>query len=810
MQVFKQSLVINHFPKIFPLSLASTILMTWATHVQAQTIDYIDINSQDTTTTDAQGKDSIATGQGAKTSKEAEKSIAIGAGATVETNQWYATNATSRKLKQEYSSIGAIAIGSSAKSVSEGSISLGQNAKALQQKSIAIGINSNSSGWSTIAIGDGAAVISDFDMSPEGAAAGKNEEANKSKGAIAIGQNAKAQYATAISMGQNAKAEGQATVAIGRKANALVALSTAVGADSLAEQAGASAFGALAKAKGYGSTAIGDNATVTNEATYGTALGMSSRVTQTSGIALGILSEATGRDAIATGFTSLASGYKSIATGSGTVASGNMAIAIGSVTTQTTGWNENSRGVFTESTHEVENASGDYSIMLGVDGIAAGEKSIVLGYKNNVKGTNSSAVGSLNTVIAENANVVGSNITADVDNSIYLGTNSRATAGTKALTSNGLAGQTTTAGLGTVSNTTLTFSNGSTATFGNFAGASAVGVVTVGASGAERRIQNVAAGEISANSTDAINGSQLYAITYSLTEQIKNLSGSIDIKPGKNIEVTKQETNNGSGNGDTTKKTEYTISTADNVEFNKVKVGDITIDSSSKKITGLNEGEISENSKEAINGSQLYEVKQTVSKGLNFGADQGSVVNRQLGDTMTITGDSNITTKTTPKGVQVTLNKDINLDSVTTGNTKMNNNGITIRGGANGTVSLTQNGLDNGGNRITNVAAGVNPTDAVNVSQLGNVENRLNDRINRVDNKLRAGIAGAAALGMLAQPTMPGKSMVAVSGTNYRGESAMALGVSRVSDNSKWVLKLGASANTRSDYLVGASAGYQW
>lgn len=118
--------------------------------------------------------------------------------------------------------------------------------------------------------------------------------------------------------------------------------------------------------------------------------------------------------------------------------------------------------------------------------------------------------------------------------------------------------------------------------------------------------------------------------------------------------------------------------------------------------------------------------------------------------------------------------------------------------------------MDNGGNRITNVAAGINPTDAVNVGQLNEVENRLTGRINSIDKKLRAGIAGTMAAVALPQSHRAGTGMIAVSGGTYGGESAIAIGASRISDNGKMAVKLIGSSNTRGDLSGGIGIGYEW
>ncbi|MFZ7277575.1 YadA-like family protein [Avibacterium endocarditidis] len=359
-------------------------------------------------------------------------------------------------------------------------------------------------------------------------------------------------------------------------------------------------------------------------------------------------------------------------------------------------------------------------------------------------------------------------------------------------------------------------------TISNSNGDSPVKLSKDGLDNGGNKITNVADGNISPNSKDAVNGSQLYTV------QQAAKAAKTEVKAGENITVTPEV-----GSND---QTIYTVSTAKDVKFDSAKIGNNVsinndgINAGNTKVTGVKAGDVNADSTDAVNGSQLHETNQNVAKnaanianntaainkGLNFTADDSKTLNRQLGDTVAVNGDENITTSVTSSGVKVALNKNLKVDSVATGNTVVNNDGVTI-GTGDKAVSLTQNGLNNGGNRITNVAPGKDPTDAVNVAQLSNVANHLDNKVNKVagdmkrmDKKLRAGIAGAAALGMLAQPTRPGKSMVSVGGTTYRNESAVALGVSRVSDNEKWVIKVGASANTRNNYIVGGSVGYQW
>ena len=241
-------------------------------------------------------------------------------------------------------------------------------------------------------------------------------------------------------------------------------------------------------------------------------------------------------------------------------------------------------------------------------------------------------------------------------------------------------------------------------------------------------------------------------------------------------------------------------------------------------------GTLSTTSTEAVNGSQLYATNQNVAKGINFGGTTGSN-NYQLGDTINVKGDSNITSTTVNGGVQLGLNPNLNVTSVTTtdaaGNqTVTNGGGVTITPAAGGgnPVSLTTGGLNNGGNKITNVAPGeisATSTDAINGSQLHNAINNsvgnvagavenLQNRMGKLQNDSEAGTASALAAAGLPQAYLPGKSMIAVSGSTYRGQQGYAVGMSAISDSGNWIVKGTATGNSRGHFGATIGAGYQW
>ncbi|AFU19467.1 YadA-like family protein [Actinobacillus suis] len=287
-----------------------------------------------------------------------------------------------------------------------------------------------------------------------------------------------------------------------------------------------------------------------------------------------------------------------------------------------------------------------------------------------------------------------------------------------------------------------------------------------GINAGDKKITNVEAGEISANSKDAVNGSQLYATNQNVTNNTNSINSlnttvqagwelQVGGKKAKNVTPTSNVANFIAGDniavtaeqdGSVKIATQKDV-TFDNVTANNgltVKKG-ATINMGDNVVTNVADGKVSADSKDAVNGSQLHQTNQNVTKlgdkltaeGLNFVGDNGQVVHRDLGATLSVVGGAKADLSENNIGVEgkdgtltvklaKTLN-DLTSANFTTngqGNTVINGNGVTITP-ANGdtakTVSLTNNGLNNGGNNITNVARGTKGTDAVNVDQLNEV-----------------------------------------------------------------------------------------
>ncbi|MEZ7708916.1 YadA-like family protein, partial [Neisseria sp. 27098_8_158] len=198
--------------------------------------------------------------------------------------------------------------------------------------------------------------------------------------------------------------------------------------------------------------------------------------------------------------------------------------------------------------------------------------------------------------------------------------------------------------------------------------------------------------------------------------------------------------------------------------------------------------------------------------------EENKEITKPLNNTIQIKGDAGTkvqvfdkaTGKTSEKEVQnifvkkdgdalkVSLNPDLTVNSVTTNELKA------------GPVTINQGGIDAGNTTIKNVAPGKNGTDAVNVDQLNQKFGDVNSNVNKVDNNARAGVAQALATAGLPQAYLPGKSMLAIGGGHYRGETGYAVGFSSISDGGNWIIKGTASGNSRGHFGATAAVGYQW
>ncbi|STI10448.1 adhesin [Escherichia coli] len=439
-------------------------------------------------------------------------------------------------------------------------------------------------------------------------AIGKGSKANTfintSGASTALGYDAIAEGEYSSAIGSKTLASGGASMAFGVSAKALGDRSVALGASSTATGDRSMALGRYAKTNGFTSLAVGDSSLADGEKTIALgntakayeimsiALGDNANASKEYSMALGASSAASAANAIAVGRNSAAAGVDSLALGRQSLASAANAITIGSESEAA----ENATAVGTKA-----KARGKNSLALGANSDSTGEGSVALGYTAAAAGASALALGQNAQASNTNTIALGQNSSASTANAIAIGT------GSSAVGSNSLAlGSSSSAG----GNNSVAIGASSTADEDN--------VVSVGSGSAQRRIVNMAAGEISTDSKEAINGSQLYAISRSVADRlgggadvasngtIKGMSYKLKKRDFNNVGEALQYLDNETLHWDSAKgafSASYIVKNAD---------GTIASTVAENKIINVKDGDISATSKDAINGSQLKTTNDNV------------------------------------------------------------------------------------------------------------------------------------------------------------------------------------------------------
>lgn len=841
---------------------------------------------------------SKSVGKSSQTDKRKALNVIIGAavlaGAT--TSAMAETNVVSNDQGNIVGGIGASALGGTG--TTGNSVVLGNKAKSETTESVVIGNNVTNTGRWSVTLGDKANGNSQY-----GVTIGDRASTGKGGNAIAIGlmaktSNEKVGGNSQTAVGVASYADGEAASAFGSYANATGSLATAVGRNSKALALSASAFGDSASASAWGATALGRGASA--RADNSIAVGSEAVTEGRESTALGRRSYAGAQSATALGTGANASAIVSTAVGNGAKASEVAASALGN------GAEASGRGSMAFG--YASKASGVDAMASGSNANASSMNAVAVGKNSNSSAVNAIALGTSSNVSGVSAVVIGTQAKGTHENSVTLGSYSSSAANDFNQTAKALSSFDDKA-KGTTVNYNGTFSTQK-------------GAVSVGDGKLVRQIQNVGAGRITATSNDAVNGSQLYQAYYNAGFNIQNndketsrinTHGKVNFVNGKNTEVVVTDGDN-AANITVNLKDDINVKsvTANNVTVGPVTINQDGINAGDKKITNVSNGTISADSKDAVNGSQLYAAKnelntnitkaaaaaktevkagtnvevtsetgannQTIytvnAKDTSASVDAGSdAITVTVGEPTKVTGKDGVTVTTVTnykvdlsqktkdeiknaggRGFNVTASasegtvvNEVAEETVQSTATKMDKltldagkniklthkkgkvlsvavsdtptfKNVTTTGDVNvgGTIHA-HGGLDMHNNRIVNVADPKDPTDAVNkryvdnaVKNINNNINRLDNKIDHVDRKLRAGIAGATAISFLQRPNEAGKSLVSVGVGGYRNENAIAVGYGRNSDNNKISIKVGASINSRSDVNWGGSIGYQW
>ena len=653
---------------------------------------------------------------------------------------------------------------------------------------------------------------------------------------------------------------GANAVAIGYDNKALKDDTTVIGSGAKADGLNAGAFGSKATATGESALALGTGANATADSTV--AIGNDSNATGKSSVAVGESTNATGVFSTALGDSSTATGNRTVAVSVDAKAKADESIAIGSASTtegirsiaigaNATATNESATVVGTHSTAEIrgtvigaESQAYNHGFAGGYQAKASGESSTAIGVRANSTGLSTIAIGSDAVANNKASTAIGQGAIAEANYGVALGKAAQANhgsavaLGTAAVTEQAVAVNEATVGK---------------ITYGGFAGTDATAVVSVGAKGDHtRQIINVGAGEISATSTDAINGSQLYATQ----DAINNVAGSVTTVLGGNAQVDSKGNitmTDVGGTGENTvhdaikSHTDKIKANADGVANNAKSIATNTADiRSAEQLIDANAKNIAENTK-AIEGNTNY-----------IKAVEAKLPEVQAGDNVTVTSttDANgkITYTVSSKDYQpaidavdakVETNKANIADN--TKAIKDNAKGIAenkagvesnkakiaeveveakrhsvVKAGKNVTVNKSTG--DNGEsvytvnadvdhlatkaevNEVSKSVAGNTKAIQANARAIGN----LDRKIGKVEKKARAGIASAIAVANIPQVTLPGKSAVGIGAGGHAGQHAVAARYTRMSDNAKWIISGSVGVTSQKEVNYGAGVTYQW
>ena len=403
------------------------------------------------------------------------------------------------------------------------SIAMGNGASANQHSSISVGLGASSNGVRSIAIGPKAFATDEDSIAigTGGAGADKNNQAFGNNGGSVTQQ---LNGISGVQLYYGAKSTGKQSIAMGYVANAKDS-GIAIGNYAVSDVGGGTAMGKSVLSRN-GGIVVGQssNAIGINSVAYGNTV----NATNVNSVALGNRSTASDQNAVAVGYNNNATGKESVAVGNGNQASNENAVSIGASNSVTAnnavaiGRASNASGLLSTAIGNGAFSKGVYDVAIGSDVTANGNNSVAIGRNAKTSNASSLAIGVFGnkgtsatgdysiamgrdvTASAESAIAIGKDAVADKKNAVAFGSGSTTSSSATAQSSTTIGGKTYSWNKGVLS------------------GADLAGMqVSVGKTGFERQIKNVAAGEISANSTDAINGAQLYSVASGLAKDLK-------------------------------------------------------------------------------------------------------------------------------------------------------------------------------------------------------------------------------------------------------------------------------------------------
>ena len=435
---------------------------------------------------------------GRASTASSDYAVAVGAGAQAgaKYSMAFGTNTTANGES-------AVAMGYKSNASSQNAVSIGSESKAQELNALAIGTNTNVTKQNATAVGSGASVTG------HNATAVGNETTAKEQYDNAFGYKSTAKGGASTALGYYATSSGNNSVALGSQVNTTGIAATGIGYTVTSSGNRSVALGASITSNGDYATGIGYSVNSNGEGAIAIGAG-----TDTLGAIPAKQVEATMKNAIAIGRATSATGESATAIGTEATASTSDAIAVGR--------KSNASGGTSISFGYNTKATSTNSVAIGTDVSATAESAIALGRKTTASDLNATAVGPLANASGNSASAFGMSATASKAESLALGTSAYASLDKSvALGSNSTtATNATSQGSVIIGGKTISWNGAPTVTGTGMQ-------VSVGSAGAERQIKNVAAGEVSANSTDAINGSQLYAVAEGLRTKYVSINSTV-------------------------------------------------------------------------------------------------------------------------------------------------------------------------------------------------------------------------------------------------------------------------------------------
>ncbi len=697
------------------------------------------------------------------------------------------------------SGAGAIATGRNAQASADGSVAIGMDASAKDGKAVSIGFGNIASGDGAVAIGD-----PNYATGDGAVALGKDNEAD-GIGALALGN-------TNSAVGDGASAIGNRNISQGRGA-------VSIGDANFAHGAGAVVLGAENKAFGDTSLAIGAQNEVSGDGAM--AIGSGIWISASDTLAVGQSASVMANDAIAIGNRASASGVSSTAVGNDTLAAKAESSAFG----------------------DKAKATGGRSTAVGSSAISSGIYSVAVGESSRSSGFGSTALGLISDASAYASTALGSGAIASHDGSVALGSASGTTRGAVSdYTAFGMADRQTSLGEIAIARN-IVYTDPDT------------GLLTpIG----YRQISGVAAGS---EMNDAVNVSRLKAVAQNFGNAFAtSIGGGTTYDAATGQIALHGFTFNGVSYGSINAafaaiagQSHAPVGSNPSNNLGQAPVyddgdhGSMTLGgATATQIRNVADGRLAPGSQDAINGGQLADTNARVNSLENggagvvqysnastpttpnggtrtnnvtlVGADQAPVALHNVaagrvedGSTDAVNGGQLAATNRAVQGAQDTANQALSYQSRAIRYDDDSNTSVTLGGNGAGSVALR------------NVAEGVSGTDAVNVSQLNSGISTAVEKANaytdsriagltfdlrRVGRQADAGSAAALAAAGMPQAYEAGKAMLAVGTGTYGGQSAVSVGFSKATDDGRFVLKAGATYNSRG--RVGANAGIGW